>query len=70
MEHTTKDMRPKIVERCGYPLTGLGCVTRAYTNLAVLDILPGQGFVVRDVAPGMDVESLQAKSAATLHRPS
>lgn len=70
MEHTTKDGRPKIVERCSYPLTGLGCVTRVYTNLAVLDVLPGQGFVVREMAPGVDFATLQAKSAATLHRPS
>ena len=69
MEHTTKDGRPKIVERCGYPLTGLGCVTRVYTNLAVLDVVPGTGFVVRDMAPGLTFETLQAKSAAKLHRP-
>lgn len=70
MEHTTKDGRPKIVERCSYPLTGLRCVNRVYTNLAVLDVVPGQGFVVREMAPGIDFETLQAKSAAKLHRPS
>ena len=69
MEHTTKDGRPKIVERCSYPLTGLRCVTRVYTNLAVLDVVPGQGFVVREMAPGVDFETLQAKSGAKLHRP-
>ncbi len=68
MEHTTKDGRPKIVEACSYPLTGLKCVTRVYTNLAVLDVVPGQGFVVREMAPGLDFETLQAKSAARLHR--
>ena len=67
MEHTTKDGRPKVVERCGYPLTGLACVTRVYTNLAVLDVVPGRGFVVRDMAPGVDFETLQARSAARLH---
>jgi 3-oxoacid CoA-transferase B subunit len=70
MDHTTKDGRPKLVERCGYPLTGLGCVTRVYTNLAVLDVVPGTGFVVREMAPGITFEELQAKSAAQLHRPS
>ena len=69
MEHTTKDGRPKLVERCSYPVTGLKCVTRVYTNLAVLDVVPGQGFVVRDMAPGVDFDALQAKSAAKLHRP-
>ncbi|CAA9283132.1 MAG: Succinyl-CoA:3-ketoacid-coenzyme A transferase subunit B [uncultured Acetobacteraceae bacterium] len=67
MEHTTKDGRPKVVERCGYPLTGLGCVTRVYTNLAVLDVVPGRGFVVREMAPGVDFETLQSRSAARLH---
>ncbi|MBV1796092.1 3-oxoacid CoA-transferase subunit B [Siccirubricoccus sp. G192] len=70
MEHTTKDGRPKLVERCGYPLTGLACVSRVYTNLGVMDVVPGQGFVVRDLAPGVSFEELQAKSGATLHRPS
>jgi 3-oxoacid CoA-transferase B subunit len=67
MEHTTKDGRPKIVERCGYPLTGLACVTRVYTNLAVLDVVPGRGFVVREMAPGVDFGTLQERSAARLH---
>jgi 3-oxoadipate CoA-transferase beta subunit len=67
MEHTTKDGRPKVVERCGYPLTGLACVTRVYTNLAVLDVVPGRGFVVREMAPGVDFDTLQKRSAARLH---
>ena len=67
MEHTTRDGRPKIVERCGYPLTAPGNVRRVYTNLAVLDIEPGLGFIVRDIAPGISLEELQAKSAAKLH---
>ena len=67
MEHTTKDGRPKVVERCGYPLTGLACVTRVYTNLAVLDVVPELGFVVREMAPGVDFETLQSRSAAHLH---
>jgi 3-oxoacid CoA-transferase B subunit len=67
MDHTTQDGRPKIVERCGYPLTALACVSRVYTNLAVLDIVPGLGFVVRDIVQGMSLEDLQAKSAAKLH---
>ena len=67
MDHTTKEGQPKIVERCGYPLTALACVSRVYTNLAVLDVVPGLGFVVRDIVDGMSLADLQAKSAAKLH---
>jgi 3-oxoadipate CoA-transferase, beta subunit len=67
MDHTTKDGRSKIVERCGYPLTSLASVSRVYTSLAVLDVVPGLGFVVRDIVAGMSLEELQAKSDAKLH---
>jgi 3-oxoacid CoA-transferase B subunit len=67
MEHMTKDGRSKIVRRCGYPLTALGSVSRVYTNLAVLDIVPGLGFVVRDIVDGMSLAELQAKTDAKLH---
>lgn len=69
MEHTTKDGRPKLVERCGYPLTAPGAVNRIYTNLGIFDVVKGQGFVVREMAPGVSFEELQAKSGAKLHRP-
>jgi 3-oxoadipate CoA-transferase beta subunit len=67
MDHTTKDGRSKIVEKCGYPLTALGNVSRVYTNLAVLDVVQGLGFVVRDIADGISLEDLQTKSSAKLH---
>lgn len=65
MEHTTRDGRAKLVERCGYPLTALGCVARVYTNLAVLDVA-AEGFVVRDMGPGVSREELAARTAAPL----
>jgi 3-oxoadipate CoA-transferase beta subunit len=65
MEHTTKDGRPRLVKRCSYPLTALGVVSRVYTNLAVLDVTP-DGFVVRDMIPGMTLEALQARTEARL----
>jgi 3-oxoadipate CoA-transferase, beta subunit len=67
MEHTTKGGEPKIVPRCTYPITGLGCVSRIYTDLAVLDITPG-GVVVREMAEGLDFESLQACTGVPLVR--
>jgi len=65
MEHTTKDGRSKLVERCSYPLTALGAVSRVYTDLAVLDVTP-RGFEIVDMAPGMTFETLQARTAAKL----
>jgi 3-oxoacid CoA-transferase B subunit len=66
-EHTTKDGTPKLVERCAYPLTASAVVQRLYTNLAVVDVVPGRGFVVREIVPGLSLADLQAKTGATLH---
>jgi len=66
MEHTTKDGRPKLVHRCGYPLTAPGAVKRVYTNLAVLDVTE-RGFVVIDMVPGLSPAELQARTGAELH---
>jgi 3-oxoacid CoA-transferase B subunit len=67
MEHSTKDGRPKLVERCGYPLTTPAAVKRLYTNLGVFDVVPEKGFVVVDLAPGVTLEQAQAASGAVLH---
>jgi 3-oxoadipate CoA-transferase, beta subunit len=67
MEHMTKTGESKLVRRCTYPLTALGVVTRVYTNLAVLDIA-AEGFVVREMAPGLTFEALQDATAAPLRR--
>ena len=66
MEHLTKAGDSKIVERCVYPLTGVGCVTRIYTDLAVIDVTP-QGLVLREVAEDTTVEAVRAATGATLH---
>jgi 3-oxoadipate CoA-transferase beta subunit len=65
-EHVTKDGKPKLVEACTFPLTGVGCITRIYTSLAVIDIVDGR-FVLREKLPGLSFEALQAKTGATLH---
>ena len=67
MEHTTKGGEPKIVERCSYPLTGLACVSRVYTELAVLDITR-VGVRVREMAPGLEFEVLAARTGVVLLR--
>jgi 3-oxoadipate CoA-transferase beta subunit len=65
-EHVTKDGKPKLVEACTFPLTGVGCITRVYTSLAVIDIADGR-FVLREKLPGLSFEDLQAKTGAKLH---
>ncbi|MCU0923579.1 MAG: 3-oxoacid CoA-transferase subunit B [Burkholderiaceae bacterium] len=65
MEHLTKAGESKLVERCSYPLTGLGCVSRVYTDLAVIDITPA-GMAVVDLCDGLDLTQLQALTAVPL----
>ena len=65
-DHTTKDGKPKLVERCTFPLTGVGCITRVYTSLAVVDIEGGR-FVLREKLVGLSMEDLQAQTGARLH---
>jgi 3-oxoadipate CoA-transferase beta subunit len=55
------------VKRCAYPLTAAGVVKRVYTNLAVLDVTE-RGFEVLDMAPRLDFDTLQARTAAKLYR--
>jgi len=59
LEHTTKDGKPRLRERCTYPLTAPRCVTRIYTNLAVVDVMP-EGLLVREMVEGMTLDRLQA----------
>ncbi|WP_374292646.1 3-oxoacid CoA-transferase subunit B [Paenirhodobacter enshiensis] len=65
-DHVTKTGAPKLVERCTLPLTGVGCVTRVYTSLAVIDIEGGR-FVLREKLPSMSFDELQAVTGAKLH---
>jgi len=57
MEHLTKNGQSKIVERCTYPLTGVACVDRIYTDLAVLDVRP-DGLWVREMVEGLSFAEL------------
>ncbi|WP_156876450.1 3-oxoacid CoA-transferase subunit B [Pelagibaca abyssi] len=65
-DHVTKDGGAKLVETCTFPLTGVGCVTRVYTSLAVVDVQDGH-FVLREKLPAISMEALQAVTGATLH---
>ena len=65
-DHVTKDGKPKLVEACTFPLTGVACVTRVYTSLAVVDIEDGK-FILREKVSGITLAQLQAVTGATLH---
>ena len=57
MEHLTKSGESKFVAECSYPLTGVGVVSRVYTDLATIDITP-DGFAVIDMVEGMSLDDL------------
>ena len=63
--HVTKTGDPKLVAECSYPLTGVGCVDRIYTDLAVIDVTK-EGFLVTEMIAGITREELQAKTGAPL----
>ena len=65
MEHLTKQGQSKIVERCTYPLTGIGCVNRIFTDLAVIDVTK-EGLRVIEMVPGLSLEELQRLTGVAL----
>lgn len=67
MEHVTKSGEPKIVRQCTYPLTGIGCVKRIYTDLAVIDVT-AQGLCAIEWVAGLTFEALCDLTDAPLHR--
>jgi 3-oxoadipate CoA-transferase beta subunit len=68
MEHVTKTGESKIVPRCTYPLTAIGCVARIYTDLAVIDVTP-HGLHVIDIVEGLSFDELQHRTAVPLITP-
>tara|TARA_B110000285_G_scaffold217058_1_gene264996 strand:+ start:1625 stop:2284 length:660 start_codon:yes stop_codon:yes gene_type:complete len=59
MMHTNKRGESKLLKRCSLPLTGVGCVKKVITNLAVLEITDSGGFKLIERAPGVSVEEIQ-----------
>jgi 3-oxoadipate CoA-transferase, beta subunit len=65
MEHLTKDGQHKLVNRCTYPLTGMACVSRIFTDIAVIEVI-NENFVVIETVPGLSFEELQKMTGAPL----
>ena len=65
MEHLSKNGESKIVDACTYPLTAIGCVSRVYSDLAVIDITPN-GLRVVDIVDGLSLEQLTKLSGVRL----
>jgi 3-oxoadipate CoA-transferase beta subunit len=65
MEHLTKQGESKIVEQCSYPVTGVNCVDRIYTDLAVIDVTR-DGLVVREIFSDIDFAKLQKLTGVPL----
>ncbi len=63
----SKDGAPKLVPTCSYPLTGVGCVDRLYTDVATFEILP-DGLVVTETY-GLSSDELAARPDVCLHHP-
>ena len=65
MEHASKDGRPKILEQCSLPITGRRCVQALCTDLAWIDVT-SSGLLVRELAPGVSFEDVQALTEPAL----
>ncbi len=65
MEHTTKDGRPKILNRCTLPITGLKVVNTIATEMAWISVTSA-GLVLEEIAPGLTVDDVQKATEATL----
>ena len=66
MQHCSKDGASKLLPECSLPLTGLRCVKKIVTDMAVIDILPQGGFKLLERAPGISVEQIKNATAGKL----
>lgn len=66
MMHTNKKGDSKLLKKCSLPLTGVACVKKIVTNLAVLEVMPQGGFKLIERAPGVSVEEIQLATEGEL----
>jgi len=59
MQHCSKEGASKLLTKCSLPITGLGCVKKIVSDMAVLDVLPTGGFKLLERAPGVSVEQIK-----------
>ena len=65
MMHTNKKGKSKLLKKCSLPITGVKCVKKIVTNLAVIDVTP-QGFLLLERAPGVSVEEIKSATQGKL----
>jgi 3-oxoacid CoA-transferase subunit B len=66
MQHVNKAGESKLLPKCTLPITGLRCIKRIVTELAVVDVLPQGGFKLIEVAPGVSVEQVKNATAGRM----
>lgn len=66
MQHCSKDGESKLLSECTLPITGVRCVKKIVSDLAVLEIAADGGFILRERAPGISVEEIKSKTAGKL----
>jgi 3-oxoacid CoA-transferase subunit B len=66
MQHCSKDGQSKLLKHCTLPITGIRCVKKIITDLAVLDVLPEGGFKLLERAPGVSIEEIKSKTEGKL----
>jgi 3-oxoacid CoA-transferase B subunit len=66
MQHVNREGKSKLLKTCTLPLTGVGCVRKIVTELAVLDVLPEGGFRLLETAPGVSIADVQRATEGRL----
>ena len=66
LEHATRSGAPRLVDACAIPVTARGVVTLVVTNLGLFEP-KGDGFLLREIAPGVSVEQIRAVTGCPVH---
>ncbi|HNR74797.1 MAG TPA: succinyl-CoA--3-ketoacid-CoA transferase, partial [Cyclobacteriaceae bacterium] len=64
--HCSKEGVSKLLKKCTLPITGIKCVKRIVSDMAVLDILPGGGFKLLERAPGVSIDQIKNATEGSL----